>query len=348
MTYYETKKLSDIYSFEILNGEIISMNKNNTISLRNINEKLWEIKAGGGLGFLQILQDIVIFQSNNGSLKIISIKNGNLLYENFANLFRLPVTNNKIVTYKLNVDTIKKEYGVFDLTLKTIIWRNKNYDNLSYINQCLFSIGIKSISKVNSSNGYLVWNIEFTNSDKFLNILNVSDNHLWLITQREENYWFYFDLIAINAQTGEVEKQLDYKAFFGYTAQFIEEKQSIISLRGNFREDRGTHFLEIDARNGEIIRQQTLDQLKSIGLNVFEFTLNKNYIYFTATSKDDAIFAKSIGVLSYETLELLWWEEVNLENGAFFAAGQKPVISDNRIFILDTGGTLHIYEREAE
>jgi len=33
------------------------------------------------------------------------------------------------------------------------------------------------------------------------------------------------------------------------------------------------------------------------------------------------------------------------QNGTFFGAGQKPVVDGERLYILDSGGTLHIFER---
>lgn len=67
-----------------------------------------------------------------------------------------------------------------------------------------------------------------------------------------------------------------------------------------------------------------------------------DYLYFTA-SKGTAFYGW-LGVFHIPTMEVVW--EYQIQNGETF--NSPPQVSENKLYVLDTGGTLHIFERENE
>ncbi len=78
--------------------------------------------------------------------------------------------------------------------------------------------------------------------------------------------------------------------------------------------------------------------------SIFDFTVESGDIYFNA-KVNGSLGGEAVGVLNYQTLELVWWERISSEEGAFFGAGQSPNVSGDKFYILDSKSILHVYKR---
>jgi hypothetical protein len=76
-------------------------------------------------------------------------------------------------------------------------------------------------------------------------------------------------------------------------------------------------------------------------------TYTENYIYFTAYGKEIEI--SILGVFNRKILQIDWLEKMimpRMDSYAYVSFNQAPQVSENKLYVLDSGGTLHIFERE--
>jgi len=76
-------------------------------------------------------------------------------------------------------------------------------------------------------------------------------------------------------------------------------------------------------------------------------TYTEDYIYFTAYGKEIEI--SILGVFNRKTLQIDWLEKMimpRMDSYAYVSFHQAPQVADNKLYALDSGGTLHIFERE--
>jgi outer membrane protein assembly factor BamB len=76
-------------------------------------------------------------------------------------------------------------------------------------------------------------------------------------------------------------------------------------------------------------------------------TYTENYIYFTAYGKEIEI--SILGVFNRKILQIDWLEKMimpRMDSYAYVSFNQAPQVAENKLYVLDSGGTLHIFERE--
>jgi hypothetical protein len=212
--------------------------------------------------------------------------------------------------------------------------------------------GAKILRSLSLLTGEYDWEVDL-GEKSIINIYGISGAILSVSYNYKSNPHHY-GLCGIDIQTGNIIWEKELKGFYPYTAQTSPQNTRLISIHtGHFtlngiRLKSGKNvFIEFDTATGEIIRSGTLSVLDDLSLNIKDFILQDNKIYFTAHCKG-SFGPIAIGVLDYETLSLLWWEEVRLEAdtdwmGHFLVQLQ---VSENRIYVLDDMNTLHIYQRD--
>lgn len=182
-------------------------------------------------------------------------------------------------------------------------------------------------------------------------ILGIKDNHLIVACTDEQHQGIW---LALDVATGKEVWRRYLQISYGGTYAFSVDKTSIFYLQAgglwvNGKQIvRGSNiFREINTIDGSLRREGVLWQMDEAGLGIKNCTLHKGFIYFTAVYQ--SFGATVIGVLDYETLSLLWWEEVKMQEadgfGNFFL-NQPLQVSDNKIYVLDKTNVLHIYEKD--
>ncbi len=283
--------------------------------------------------FVNMFSQIIQFDSN---LDFCQLEN-NLSFNLSSN-----INNAKIVTLLRNQLNIRL-LGLFDLEEFNLIWSveeniglvNYQYKDIIFCNHQQDNFKILAFN----NKGVKLWQTQIMRNGKILNFLGVHENVLVVCLQLGNAY----GLMGLDIYTGKILwNRDDWGLLQGHHTTMKDGK--IFSLKGGFSSD--SYYLEADIATVSLIRYGEVPNLKKHGFSVFNYTLHENSIYFTA-NKLGTTDATIIGVLAYDNLELLWWQEVELQNEAFFGLSNKPVIDGDRLYILDTGGTLHIFERES-
>ena len=110
--------------------------------------------------------------------------------------------------------------------------------------------------------------------------------------------------------------------------------------QNKFARSAESPFVEINAKTGEVIRNSFSHSLFNANFKLGKWKFLNNKFYFTAAQ--DSISSSHIGIMDYETLELLWITKVANQKGAF----RDLQVIENKIYVLDNGNQLHIYEKE--
>ncbi|MDI9880167.1 hypothetical protein [Flectobacillus longus] len=280
--------------------------------------------------FVNMFSQILKFDSNLNYYKC----ENNLSFNLSSN-----IVNAKIVILlrnELNVRLV----GLFDIEKFTLLWsleESIGFLNYQYIDKifCNHQHDNFKILALNT-NGAIIWQTQLNRNGKILNFLGVHEDVLVVCLQFGNTY----GLMGLDINTGKILwNRDDWGLLQGHHTTMQNGK--IFSLKGGAFSD--SYYLEADIATVSLLRYGEVPNLKKHGFSIFNYTLYENFIYFTA-SKIGTSEATIVGVLAYDSLELLWWQEVELENGAFLA--QKPQVDGDKLYILDTGGTLHIFEKE--
>lgn len=182
-------------------------------------------------------------------------------------------------------------------------------------------------------------------------ILGVEGANLIVLCENKQHQQV---LLSLDVATGREVWRRDLQVSHGGTYAFNEDKTSIFYMHAGglwlngVRVAQGSNiFREIDTADGSVRREGVLWQMDGAGLGIKNCTFQDGFIYFTAVYQ--SFGPTVIGVLDYETLSLLWWEEVQMQEadgfGNFFL-NQPLQVSENRIYVLDKTHVLHIYERD--
>jgi len=162
------------------------------------------------------------------------------------------------------------------------------------------------------------------------------------------------ELIRIDTQTGKIlweTKQLTaqinqgpsykWRGHLSFNGCHIES--------GKLYEIVGSVYYSIDllTQAVEILWQ---DPRSEDYITVQHRTYTEDYIYFTG-SVDGAFQPHIVGVFNRKTLSLEWIEDMSLpispSMGYPASLNQPPQVTDNKLYVLDSGGTLHIFEKES-
>ena len=181
-------------------------------------------------------------------------------------------------------------------------------------------------------------------------ILGIKDNNLMVACTDKQHQGIW---LALDVATGEEVWRRSLQISYGGTYAFNEDKTSIFYLHAKgvwlngIQVVKGSNiFREINTKDGSVRREGVLWQLDEVGLGINNCTLQNGFIYFTA-HYSGSFGATVIGVLDYETLSLLWWEEVKLDEANGFGNFLTQLqVSENKIYVLDKTHVLHIYEKD--
>ncbi|MFN5415955.1 MAG: hypothetical protein ACK5B9_02790 [Flavobacteriia bacterium] len=200
------------------------------------------------------------------------------------------------------------------------------------------------LSFYDSEHGKFTWNSDLTTYGTIRKILGVSGERFWVSCMRvDENRNTKAHLVALNVNTGEILHHLsDGLPLHEIHIELLEEKQTIVSCWGKMSSHSKAEspFVEIDALTGEVIRNTFSQSMYDANLKLGQWKYLDNKIYFDAAF--DTINSTHIGVMDYDALELQWSTEVKDRK-----AGLRNLqVTEDKIYIMDSGSQLFIYEKE--
>ncbi len=176
--------------------------------------------------------------------------------------------------------------------------------------------------------------------DEINKFIGLSGKLLWLTTKGNR-------IISLNADSGELVNYLDWKIEEG---EFFVPRSSEASLNENKTHIfiLSAYFVVINALNGKIeLKLKVKDFFNSLANHVVVNTkLQGQYISFSASAEHSGI-VKYIGLFNILNYQLDWFYEMEFNDKTFIPAGQVPQLAGDKLYILDSGHTLHIFEKEA-
>ncbi|MDZ7900772.1 MAG: hypothetical protein U5N85_22430 [Arcicella sp.] len=178
---------------------------------------------------------------------------------------------------------------------------------------------------------------------KIQRIIGIYENQLLVVFSNDE-------LISLDTNTGEV---------LWETKDFIKinlpDRRSISQFRfvywhienGKMYQLDGNVYYSIDlySQKVEILWK---DEKQENFITITHKTYTTEYIYFTG-SYNQLLQPHLVGVFNRKLLKVEWVHDINLsidpKMGYPPSLNQPPQVSENKLYVLDTGGTLHIFEK---
>ncbi len=223
---------------------------------------------------------------------------------------------------------------------------NGNYPSAFY-NKFLFfhKFPNSTIQALSLLSGEYEWEVYLNSFGEIRKLLGVIEEKLWVVLYRGGENQDITKLIALDIHTGDIIIELPESLPLHNThISIIEEKQTILSIWGmkSSHHKANSPLVEIDGKTGRIIRNHRIESLFEANLKMGLWKYLDDKIFFVGAM--DYINSTHVGVLDYNTLDLLWYEEV-----AGRKAGLKEIqVTGDKIFCLDIGHQLHIYEKVEE
>jgi hypothetical protein len=364
MNYKLFSQLEGVYSFVAINTYLF-LSYNNIGSVDKLNEILTiESKIAVGNKFaLKSFIDYLYVYDGLGKRYILSrnldntVAMSNISINTFASVIAKQVICNMLINSENNI-------GLYDIENNKLVWYNK-YDigvvceqNIKYVFGKL-RIYPSELICLDKQNGDIVWQTDISEIGSYTKkgkdytgeikkILGVYENTLIVVLAGGK-------LLGLNVDMGAVEWILDEgvlpdgrKFTTIPQAEFLQFNQDNTRLLAFHY----LHLVEIDLTTHTFIRFKNIEQsvFEQIGekIKIIASTLKDNYFFFTAERQGYGFGSGLVGAFHIETETVDWWQDMNFANGTFFPAGEAPKVDDNRLYVLDSEGTLHIFEREGE
>lgn len=270
------------------------------------------------------------------------------------------IYENTIISYNYQANERVFSIQVFDyilnlpiknIEIKLSLWnliREKNYlyfwDYRKFIIK-RFSLILSEINWETDLKGrtYLdVWQEE--KEVTIQRIIGIYENQLLLTLNNDE-------LISIDIETGKV---------LWETKDFIKNNlpnsRNISQFRFVYWHIEGSKMYQLDgniyysidlySQEIEILwKDESLENF----LTITHKTYTTDYIYFTG-SYNNQLQPHLIGVFNRKLLKVDWVHDMDLsidpKMGYSPSLNQPPQVDENKLYVLDTGGTLHIFEKE--
>ena len=212
--------------------------------------------------------------------------------------------------------------------------------HLRYIDSLYVEIELQVISAINLISGNYNWQSPLNRNGDIFRLLGVRNDELLVLWKRGYDT---YGVIAFNIQNGQILWNIDNNPLLnGLTTEFTNNQHSLFSTKG---EGGGSYFIELDLNLKQVSRYGDLPGFRQNNLQITWSWVKEDKVYFTALHQSR--FANTVGVFDYQTLELLWWETLPLSANDFIGGGESLQVDENKLYVLDSGGTLHIFERES-
>jgi hypothetical protein len=326
-----------VYQFVALESCLILVRKNKMLEVWKSCAEDFLAFALDSIGQIRNSGNLLCFKSNeDSSLQMFDIAARTRIYANKECQFELEFKGDNIVNFVYDFKELRTFCGIFNVKENTQVWKSEKFLSLNFVGDALLGMGTDNTYLVDERTGNPIWTTVIGGSKKVVRYLSIMDENLWIVLKNKDDY----SLLSLDVSHGQANSNHTIK--YGYACHPIEEKNTLLCIHGFSRYEPETEYKEVNGLTGEVIRTGVVQSLLEQKLVLKDWEKFGEHIYFTAVREEK--FPTHIGVLDYNTLELVRWQKVELEEGCYLPAGKAPVVSDNKLYILDTGGTLHIYQ----
>ena len=376
-------KKDNVFQYLVIlkNTHILICIKDKFIESRNLRdfEIDWKNENYCRLGTFTIQNNLKVSNSQLKG-KFISIENGNVNHEvgekfenyicnkYFKNMGLLGSIGEPIISalYDLQTDKIlwEREYinDVWGIHEKGIYARGDKMESVEFYSlengSHLWQYSVSEIGKYTDTDNYFK---PYQHEGEVRKIIGVCGDILLVVISGgfEGKNNVSSQLIGLSCQSGELLWRLDmfnsngiYTGYGSYENLQIDESNH--RLLGFYSQG----FIEIDAKLGKVKRFCHLSYTNKEMLqfyhqerlltNVYAETLVGEHLYFKATNianKRHSLSSNVIGAYNHQTEKIDWLYEF-IDLGPSVSIRESPKVEGNRLYALDSGSTLHIFERE--
>lgn len=268
-----------------------------------------------------------------------------IIYENKVMIFDFSLESNSFngqncLVYNKNYNDQIHQIGLFEVSNNQVSWFDnipRFGENLRINDYIIFKASQVVISLLDIITLKIKWETPLNRNGEIFKILGVRENELIVCWKRGMDY---YGLLGIDIQTGKIVWNMDDNSLLnGLNLYFTENQKSIFSTKGD---DKNSYFIEIDLENKELQRYGEIPDLCKAKLVIHSSQYKDGLIYFTASTRH-VFFPDVIGVFDYKTLKVLWQHRFTFDRLTHL---KNFEVSDDTLYVLDSGDTLHIFERE--
>ena len=241
-------------------------------------------------------------------------------------------------------DKLKKNiyyHNFKDDSIKLFIKDFSGNFQLIFENNTFFIQPNNTLTSLSLLTGDYEWENNLSKYGEIRKILGLVNEKLWVVLYETETR--KKQLVSLHTATGKIIDIIDATLpLHDWHIALLEETQTIVSIYGKIstHQKADSPFVEICAITGAVLRNERIESLFQANLKLGQWCYSNHKIYFTAAT--DTINSTHIGVLDYTTLNLEWFTEVKDRK-----AGIKDLqVTENKIYALDQGGQLFIFEKE--
>lgn len=211
-----------------------------------------------------------------------------------------------------------------------------------YHDSLIINQGWTTLKSLSLHTGEYEWETDLSQFGEIRKVIGVASNYLWVSIYRGGEDKRKKQCVVLDVSTGEhilnIASNLPISDCF---VEYISEKQTILSIHSLISSiPADSPLVEFDALTGQVLRNEPITSLLAHNLKIGLWKYQDGKIYFTANT--DMITTTHIGVLDYETLDLLWYSEVPNRKGLL----KNLQVTEDKMYVLDQSGTLHIFEKE--
>lgn len=344
---------------------------NSTVFSRNLKYKntLWIVNIEGIGTIMNIYEDNLFIQDYNANLFHINIKDSacsrNLSTAEWKITLSNKLTENNYLL-GLKGKLMNREYGIYDLEKNSIFFStNQNLIGFTEANNIFiknkteikcFSIELRIILWLFSLSGLAKQYSSFTQNfvqGEVWRFVGVIDNILWV----DINYVGKGGaLLGLDVVTGLPVHFLNELVFQNEILSYLVEGLPLNAFT-QYDKDKNilfgtdTYFYwEIDLSSPTHIKMWSFEEeLKkyqaSFARDTTTYTTTKSHI-FSITGRFGETFSSQVFAFNRETHKIDWQYKFNYLDA--YVRPTKVEVSENNLFVLDSGGTLHIFEKENE
>ncbi|MCU0326930.1 MAG: hypothetical protein MUF45_17095 [Spirosomaceae bacterium] len=255
-------------------------------------------------------------------------------------------SNNKFIALEKVEE--KRNLIIFDLLSneKKLIQKNISFGiKLLSKNNLIINEGWTTLKSLSLLTGEYEWEVDLGGRKYNLAGDELEAKIRTIIDVIENSLFVWLDnkcLVEICIATGQIKSET-------FPLQELEEKGIItaVMLPQYHEPDQSIYFFYQDYLvQVHLPTQNTTLLWQDVNYNIGPFQISDNTIYFIGSYEKGAFFRNHIGVFDRKKNEVVWMQKVIELNKESYNNLKEIQASDTKIYVLDTEGTLYIFEKE--
>jgi hypothetical protein len=348
MNYKKFKIVSDVQRYQVCDGNLLCVEKNGAISLNG--DRLLE---ANNFSVAFFVNSKIIVYGNPNILIESNLESGTIRTLNPAwSYYWATYTGDEIIV-SMNRRKTDNGYRVADyynysfLTGRLLDLKLTEQPNFIFHDNCgYFLYDNLLLRKRNLTTGEQLWENQlnitarsFTNneSNSIKQIIGIYQSQFLICLASD-------DLLSISTESGKVVWHSDKFV----NKDLLQMRSSIVGSFYHWQEQDGKLFqfdgdtyLSFDYQSGETKFLWQDDRDKDF-ITVINKNYTNNFIYFSA-SLNQELFPTVIGIFDRTNLTITWIHKVEQVTRAL---NDAPQVDGDRLYVLDGGGSLHIYKAD--